>query len=163
LLPGVKLFASSGLAHYSRTFLSFLTSPGGNNIPSPRSEAFSTIWMSMLSLPEKRLGLPNRETATAQTFTNHPYKRSTNRRKPSHLWLGHSPATTPPFSEAEKQRPRRETVLPYMGSVKTLSLYIVAQAINRWDAGLAPNFSTKLARSFFMNNLSMRRFFRRRR
>lgn len=36
-----------------------------------------------------------------------------------------------------------ETVLPYVGPVKRLSLYIVSQAINGWDAGADQAFATE--------------------
>jgi hypothetical protein len=103
-LHEVKLFASVGLARYWRAFLGYLASPRGNNIPSPRSEAFSTIWLSMLSFPEKRLGLPNRETATAQTFTNHPHQTINHQEKAESPLAELFACYHPTFSEAEKQR-----------------------------------------------------------
>jgi hypothetical protein len=114
--------------------------------------------VKLLSFPEKRLGQPNRETATAQ----HCRPAYVGGRRNT-AWFGelprsprpgqtprcfHSLALPRPVSEGVYIRYGMATVLPYVGPVKRLSLYIVSQAINGAGAGLRNGFSTMGRRDF---------------
>lgn len=67
-------------------------------------------------------------------------RRVTSARQPPRFLLTLS-IVPPPFPEAFKLY-GMATVLPYIGAVKGLSLHIVSQAINAWDAGRGRRFPT---------------------
>jgi hypothetical protein len=114
--------------------------------------------VKLLSLPEKRLGQPNRETATAQhcrpAYVGGRRKTAwlrgaagvTSAQAPTPLLS--FPSLPRPVSEGVYIRYGMATVLPYVGPVKRLSLYIVSQAINGAGAGLRNGFSTMGRRDF---------------
>jgi hypothetical protein len=102
--------------------------------------------VKLLSFPEKRLGQPNRETATAQhcrpAYVGGRRKTASLRGLPGSPPAAFISFTATPRFEGVYIRYGMATVLPYVGPVKRLSLYIVSQAINGADARVRHGFST---------------------